>query len=166
MGYDLANYLKDIVVYLANATPVPTVEAKRRAQEQFLALTLLYAVDRGHAGGGLLQGLRNNARKVQSAFPSTLAKALAMVNDYSATAPVAQPTDRSKGVEFAQEASESTANRGRHKETLDGGTPTQQGEGKQRDKGGVTCHHCHIRDTTLMSVVTPPRSHTVMLLCT
>ena len=42
---------------------------------------------------------------------------------------------------FTQEASESTSNRSRRKEKSDGGTPPQQVEGKQRDKGGVPCHH-------------------------
>ena len=52
---ELTKYLKEIAVDLADFMPAHTVEAKRHYQEQYLAVILLCAVDRGHAGRQLLQ---------------------------------------------------------------------------------------------------------------
>ena len=51
----LTKYLKEIAVDLADFMPAHTVEAQRHYQEQYLAVILLCAVDRGHAGRQLLQ---------------------------------------------------------------------------------------------------------------
>ena len=48
---ELAKYIKEIVVDLADATPAQNVEAKRSAQKRYLAVILLCAVDRGRARG-------------------------------------------------------------------------------------------------------------------
>ena len=115
VGEELAKYLKEIIMDLADATPAHTVEAKSRARERFLEVILLCAMYCSHAKGQLLQVLRNDALERKSTFPSTLAQVLEMVNDYSVTAPAAHPTGGYEGVAFAQEASESTANRSRQK---------------------------------------------------
>ena len=95
----------------ADATPAHTVKDKRRARERYPVVILLCAVDRGRSGGQILQELRNDALKGKLTFPSTLAKAMAMVNEYSAMASAAHLTSGYEGVAFMQEVSESSTSR-------------------------------------------------------
>ena len=104
-------------------------------------MIILCAVDRGSAEGRLLQKSRKDALKRKSKFSATLVVALAMVNDYSSTAPVAKSTSGNKGVAFVQEAAgTNTSTKRLGKETLDGRNPAQKGDSKPIDKSGVTCN--------------------------
>ena len=108
-----------------DALPAHIVEAKTRAQDLYLAVVLLCTVDIGRAVGRVLQELSNDSLKGKSKFLATLAKALAMFNNYSYTAPEAQPTSGYEGVAFVQDAARATmSTKKRGKETSDVGTPT------------------------------------------
>ena len=104
---------------------------------------LLCAADRGRTDGWILQELRNDDLKGQSPFPVALYNALAMINNYSAVAPMTQNTSGYEGVEFSQvEAGTNTFIKRQVKETSAVGAPAQQGNRKTRDKSGVVGHNC------------------------
>ena len=65
LEYKLTNYIKEIVVYPADTLPAHIVEEKRCAQERYLAVILICAVERGRADRQLLQELSNNSLKGQ-----------------------------------------------------------------------------------------------------
>ena len=77
---NLAAHLKDILMSLTDVKTVHKTEAQSSAWDQYLAVILLCVADRGRAGGQLLQ---NYALKGKLTFLETLAKAIAMINDYS-----------------------------------------------------------------------------------
>ena len=107
---ELATYLKEIGVDATNARTIHTTEAKKRAQESYLVIILLSAVDCNRTGGRLLQELKNDAIKGQFTLPGTLEEALVMINKYSATSSTLRATGSYEQVAFAQkeEAAENT----------------------------------------------------------
>ena len=108
---ELAAHLKDIAVSLPGANNTHTTKTHRRARERYLAVILICASDRGRSIIRLLQELKNDALKGQSALPTTLAEAIAIINSYSALAPTPQLTDGYKGVAFAQKEEGSALNK-------------------------------------------------------
>ena len=101
---ELSSFLKYITVILSDAKIIHTTKAHMHVWERYLTVILLCASDRGQSGRCLKQELNNDALKSQPKFPSTLAKALAMINDYSALVPMPQLTDGydGEGVAFPQ----------------------------------------------------------------
>ena len=77
---ELAAHLKDIAVSLPGANNTHTTKTHRRARERYLAVILICAADRCRSRIRLLQELKNKALKGQSAFPTSLAGAIAMIS--------------------------------------------------------------------------------------
>ena len=78
---ELTKSVKEIGVDAANYKTIHTTEAKKQAQERYLAVILLSVRDRNQNRGRLLQLLKNGSLKDQYAFPVTLSEALEIIND-------------------------------------------------------------------------------------
>ena len=114
-----------------------TTDTRRRAQECYLAIILLSAVDCNRAIGRLLQEINNDTLKGHSTFPATLEEALSMLNDCSSIAPATWATDGYEEVAFAQKLDEALTTQSKVKEAYAVLALYQQGDSKTKGNSGV-----------------------------